>query len=65
MNLNPCPFCNCTDTRTEMIPDDSTWYVVCEICESIGPTELTATLAEIAWNNGTSRTKRLEKKDTK
>jgi hypothetical protein len=54
-DMNPCPFCDCSSTRTERIIEDETWYVVCEICEAIGPIELSLTLAQLAWNKGTSR----------
>ena len=61
MNIKECPFCGGTITRTELITDERLWYVVCECCEAIGPTEITSTLAELVWNEGTPRHNRTHK----
>lgn len=61
VSLKECPFCGGVSTRTELIRDEGLWYVVCECCEAIGPTEITSTLAELYWNEGTPRHNRAHK----
>lgn len=50
MKIAPCSFCGSKAVRPQKASIGMDWSVVCEGCDAIGPSELSAKFAVQAWN---------------